>query len=123
MWIGRERGGAVAAEGQGGSAERRELAQRMKAIADEEGLERVEEEAVEHVQAALHAHLLRLLRAAAPSAGGGGGGGGETRGAKREREEPPLLTRGSLRVAVARDGKGLLRDDLPLQREKLLLLE
>ncbi len=38
---------------------------------------------------------------------------------------PLLLDLPALRafVAVARDGKGLLRDDLPLQREKLLLLE
>jgi hypothetical protein len=47
---------------------------------------------------------------------------------KREREESGsrakvLLTRGSFRVAVSKNGRALLRDDLPLQREKLLLLE
>ena len=118
MWLGKERGGVsgVALVGQGSSAETREIAQRMKAIADEEGLERVDEEAVTHLQAALHAHLLRLLRAASPSqevvlAGA----------KKRERGEETVLEVGALRLAVAKNGKTLLCDDLLLQREKLLL--
>lgn len=105
----------------------------------------MEDEAVTLMQAGLHAHLLRLIRAAVPVF--------ESRtmvwnklegeffelrsffalqgvGLKREREESGVenqaslwLTRGSLRVAVSKNGKNLLRDDLPLQREKLLLLD
>ncbi len=130
MWLGRERGAAVAVDGGSGSKERRELSQRVKAIADEEGIERVDEEAVDAIQNALHAHLLRLLKSAAPvsennTTGGAGVFGGA--GVKRERENnsnaAPLISRASLRVAVSKNGKGLLCDDLPLQREKLLLAE
>lgn len=67
MWAVRERG--VAVVGDGGAAllpEMREMAERMRAIAEEEGLERVEDDAVALMQAGLHAHLLRLIRSAVP---------------------------------------------------------
>ena len=132
------------------SPELRELSMRMVAIAEEEGLERVDDgessaflsggvvgrivisprlfiaDAVTYMQSAMHAHLTRLMKAAAPGRPSGAGAG-----IKREREdsggsalgEPWVISRGSLCVAVAKSGKGLLCDDLPLQREKLLLLE
>ena len=66
MWAVRERGVVVVGEGHALSPEVREMAERMRAIAEEEGLERVEDDAVTLMQAGLHAHLLRLIRAAVP---------------------------------------------------------
>jgi hypothetical protein len=80
------------------------------------GLEKVEESAVHYVQQALQAHLTRLVAAAPPVVRS------ETnRGIKREREEEFVISNVSLRIAADKNGQKLLCDDLPMQRERLLL--
>jgi hypothetical protein len=96
---------------QRGSPETREIAQRMLTIAEEEGLDRADDTAVDYLQAALHAHLTRLVKAAPP-----------TRKREREETEEELTTKVSLRIAADKDGPQLLCDDLPVHRERLLLL-
>ena len=88
------------------------------AIAEEEGLNRVEDSAIQYVKHALHAHLRRLVAAAPPV----------QRQAKRERQEDPdqseeVISKISLRIAADKDGQRLLCDDLPLHRERLLLID
>lgn len=132
MWLGKESRVPLLVS-PSGSPETREIAQRMMAIAEEEGLERVEDSAVQYLQQALRAHLVRLVKAAPPvvyrsaaaaaepsSVRGGAGN-------KRAREEASaeiahVITMVSLRIAADKNGQALLCDDLPLHRERLLLI-
>jgi hypothetical protein len=67
MWLGRERGVLPLTDEQNNfTVEERETAERMRAIVEEEGLEKVEDDAIKLMQAGLHAHLLRLMRSAVP---------------------------------------------------------
>lgn len=112
--------------GQGSNAAK-EIRQRMAALAEEEGLAQVDDLAPEYLQSALQYHMLRILRSVPPV---------RTQpppeepfltlaqpGKKREREESSLELIGapSLVVGVQQNGKKLLRDDLPVQQEKILL--
>lgn len=104
-----------------------QIRQRMAVLAEEEGLERVEDSAPEYLQAALHFHLLRILRGAPPVRSQPVEESFLTLaqpGRKRDREglgEGDLIEASSLVIAAQRSGKKLLRDDLPVQREKILL--